>query len=93
MSTTITRTPDELSITSPASYVVPKAYVESVGDEEFNKAPIGTGPFKFVAHDPTRSMTFEANTDYWGEGPYVSSLDLEIVSETSTRIANLAANL
>src|SRR5690606_31596000 len=28
--------------------IVPKHYVEKVGDEEFNLRPIGTGPFKFV---------------------------------------------
>ncbi len=29
--------------------VIPKAYFEKVGEEGFNKHPIGTGPYKFVS--------------------------------------------
>src|SRR5262245_12868043 len=32
-----------------ASWVVPKAYVEKVGDDGFKRAPIGAGPYKFVS--------------------------------------------
>jgi len=31
---------------------VPKKYVEKVGDEGFEKAPIGAGPYKFVSFTP-----------------------------------------
>ena len=32
-----------------AGWVVPKKYVEKVGDDGFKKAPIGAGPYKFVS--------------------------------------------
>src|SRR2546423_1613172 len=35
-----------------ASWIVPKKYVEKVGDEGFKKAPIGAGPYKFVSYSP-----------------------------------------
>src|SRR5262245_34232562 len=35
-----------------AAWIVPKKYVESVGDEGFKKAPIGAGPYKFVSFNP-----------------------------------------
>ncbi|PON11627.1 hypothetical protein C2W62_43825 [Candidatus Entotheonella serta] len=35
-----------------AGFVVPKAYVEEVGEDGFKKHPIGAGPFKFVSHTP-----------------------------------------
>ena len=34
---------------SGAGWIVPKNYVEKVGDEGFKKAPIGAGPYKFVS--------------------------------------------
>jgi peptide/nickel transport system substrate-binding protein len=36
------------TITTGAGWVVPKSYVEKVGDEGFKKAPMGAGPYKFV---------------------------------------------
>jgi peptide/nickel transport system substrate-binding protein len=33
--------------TTGAGWIVPKKYVEKVGDDGFKKAPIGTGPFKW----------------------------------------------
>src|SRR5438477_12373632 len=47
--------PDFLTFYSSATgagWVVPKKYVEQVGDEEFKKAPIGAGLYKFVAFTP-----------------------------------------
>ncbi len=35
-----------------AGWIVPKKYVEKVGDEGFKRAPIGAGPYKFVAFTP-----------------------------------------
>src|ERR1700704_5320272 len=35
-----------------AGWVVPKNYVEKVGDEGFKKGPIGAGPYRFVSFTP-----------------------------------------
>lgn len=74
---------------SASAYVVPKAYVERVGDEEFNKAPIGTGPFRFKSQETGRSMTFETYPDYWGQAADYDSLQLRIVPDLSARTAQL----
>src|SRR5262245_13094901 len=37
------------TLISGASWVVPKKYVEKVGDDGFKKLPIGLGPYKFVS--------------------------------------------
>jgi peptide/nickel transport system substrate-binding protein len=34
--------------TSGAGWIVPKKYVEKVGDDGYKKMPIGTGPYRFV---------------------------------------------
>lgn len=36
---------------------------------------VGTGPFKFVKIDQGRRVIYEANEDYWGEGPYLDTLE------------------
>ena len=47
--------PDFLTFYSSASgagWIVPKKYVEKVGDDGFKKHPIGAGPYKFVSFTP-----------------------------------------
>src|SRR5262245_9978593 len=48
-----------------AAWIVPKKYVEKVGDEGFKKAPIGAGPFKFVSMNPGVELVLEAFPEYW----------------------------
>ena len=39
---------------SGAGWIVPKKYVEKVGDDGYKKAPVGAGPYKFVSFTPGR---------------------------------------
>ena len=48
------------TLVSGASWVVPKKYVEKVGDDGFKKAPVGLGPYKFVSHTPGVELVMEA---------------------------------
>ena len=41
-------------------WIVPKKYVEKVGDDGFKKAPIGAGPYKFVSFTPGVELVLEA---------------------------------
>ena len=43
-----------------AGWIVPKKYVETVGDDGFRKAPIGAGPYKFVSFTPGVELVLEA---------------------------------
>ena len=40
------------TLVTGAGWIVPKKYVEQVGDDGFKKHPIGLGPYKFVSHTP-----------------------------------------
>jgi peptide/nickel transport system substrate-binding protein len=40
----------------------------------FNRAPIGTGPFKWVSRTAGDHLELAANPDYFGEGPYIKRL-------------------
>jgi peptide/nickel transport system substrate-binding protein len=60
--------------TTGAGWIVPKKYVEKVGDEGFKKAPIGCGPYKFVSFNPGVELVLEANEHYWRKAPTVKRL-------------------
>ena len=52
---------------------------------DFNKEPIGTGPYKFVAWNKGESIELEANEDYWGEVPAIKHVIWKIIPEGSSR--------
>src|SRR6185369_5984818 len=72
-----------------AAWVVPKKYLEKVGDEGFKKAPIGAGPYKFVSFNPGVELVLEAHGAYWRKTPSVKRLVLRVVPDESTRLAML----
>src|SRR5881397_1063232 len=77
------------TLVSGASWVVPKKYVERVGDDGFKKQPIGLGPYKFVSHTPGIELVMEANESYWRKMPSVKRLVFKSVPESTTRLAML----
>jgi len=72
-----------------ASWIVPKKYVEKVGDEGFKKAPIGAGPYKFVSFTPGVELVLEAFDQYWRKAPNVKRLVLKSIPDEATRLAAL----
>ena len=72
-----------------AGWVVPKKYVEKVGDDGFKKAPIGAGPYRFVSMTPGIELTLEAFDGYWRKAPSVKRLVLKSVPDETTRAAAL----
>ena len=72
-----------------ASWIVPKKYVEKVGDEGFKKAPVGAGPYKFVSFSPGVELVLEAFDQYWRKSPNVKRLILKSIPDEATRLAAL----
>jgi peptide/nickel transport system substrate-binding protein len=72
-----------------AAWVVPKKYLEKVGDDGFKKAPIGAGPYKFASFTPGLELTLDANDRYWRKVPSVKRLVWKVVPEDLTRLAML----
>ena len=72
-----------------AGWIVPKKYVEKVGDEGFKKAPIGAGPYKFVAFKPGVELVLEAHEHFWRKAPSVKRLVIRSVPDEATRLAAL----
>ena len=72
-----------------AAWVVPKRYVERVGDDGFKRAPIGAGPYRFVSFTPGIELVLEANESYWRKPPSVKRLVFRSVPDDNTRLAML----
>ncbi|MBM3220196.1 MAG: ABC transporter substrate-binding protein [Candidatus Rokubacteria bacterium] len=72
-----------------AGWIVPKKYVEKVGDDGFKKAPVGAGPYRFVSFTPGVEVVVEAFEGYWRKTPSVKRLVFKSVPEESTRLAML----
>ena len=72
-----------------AGWVVPRKYVEKVGEEGFKKAPIGAGPYRFVSVSPGIELVLEAFEGYWRKVPSVKRLILKSVPDETTRAAAL----
>jgi peptide/nickel transport system substrate-binding protein len=74
-----------------AGWIVPKNYVEKVGDEGFKRNPIGAGPYKFVSFTPGVELVMEAFDGYWRKTPSVKRLVFRSIPDEATRLAALKA--
>jgi len=72
-----------------AGWIVPKKYVENVGDDGFKKAPVGAGPYKFVSFRPGVELVLDAFDGYWRKTPSVKRLVFKSIPEETTRLAAL----
>jgi len=77
------------TLVSGAGWVVPKAYVEQVGNDGFKRRPIGAGPYRFVSNTPGVELVMEANESYWRKTPSVKRLVMKSIPEPTTRLAML----
>lgn len=73
---------------APEGAIMPKAYIEKVGEEGFRKNPVGSGPWKFVRNVPGDRIEFTAvTTPHWRGKPQFKDLHILLVPEESTRVA------
>ncbi|PYN75321.1 MAG: hypothetical protein DMD96_28420 [Candidatus Rokuibacteriota bacterium] len=77
------------TLATASSWVVPKKYIEKIGDDGFRKQPVGLGPYKFVSNTPGIELVMEANESYWRKMPSVKRLVFKSVPEPTTRAAML----
>jgi peptide/nickel transport system substrate-binding protein len=77
------------SLATGAGWIVPKRYVQQVGDDGFKQRPVGAGPYRFVSFTPGVELVLEANEDYWRKVPSLKRIVLRVVPDVATRFAML----
>ncbi len=85
-----TKGPNPLMLRMLSEYwaMVPPKYHAEVGENGFQKHPVGTGPFVFKQWKKGDRIIFEANPKYWQAGlPKVKNLIFRPIPESSTRVA------
>lgn len=67
------------------------AMLEAGTPEMLNQAPIGTGPFSFVAYQKDAVIRYAGNKDYWDEPSSIDNLIFAITPDASVRYQKLKA--
>src|SRR5204863_4302668 len=70
-----------------AAWIVPKKYLEKVGEDGFKRQPVGLGPYRFVRMTPGVVVVFEANEQYWRKKPTIKHGVIKRVADRTTRRA------
>jgi len=71
--------------------ILPPKYVAQVGDAEFARKPVGTGPYRLVEWIKDERLVLDANKDYHRGAPAIERLVFRPVPELTTRVAALLA--
>lgn len=72
-----------------AGWIVPKHYVEQVGEEGYQKQPVGAGPYRVVEIKPGAEVVYEAFPHYWRKTPKVKTLIMKSIPEDAVRLSML----
>ena len=72
-----------------AAWIVPKKYIEKVGEDGFRRQPVGLGPYRFVRMTPGIELVLEANEQYWRKKPTIKRVVIKGVPDRTTRLAML----
>lgn len=79
--------------------IVPKKYIQTVGDRTFAERPIGAGPFRYVAGRVDSQIVLERYEQYYGGAPDIPPVGpaplrgvvFRMMPEPATRVAALKA--
>lgn len=92
--------PNQVTITTKTPYpvllaqlvklsIVPKTYVQKLGNTKFNEHPMGSGPYRFVSRVQGVKIDLAANEGYWRGKPPFARVVMHPVLQESTRIADV----
>ena len=71
--------------------LLPPDYMEEVGEEEFARNPVGSGPYMLSEFTESDRYVFTAWDDYWAGRPEVDRVIYQVIPEQSAQVAALLA--
>ncbi|HXL72322.1 MAG TPA: ABC transporter substrate-binding protein, partial [bacterium] len=79
------------ALSSTFDNILPQHLLEGkdINKDDFDRHPIGTGPFRFVKWDTDQKIVLEANPDYWGNKPHLKQFVMRIIPDQSTQFLEL----
>ncbi len=71
--------------------ILPKHLLEGqdINKSDFDRHPVGTGPYKFVEWKTDQQIVLEANPDYWEGKPHIQKFVMRIIPDQSTEFLDL----
>ncbi len=69
--------------------IVPKNYIEKVGDAGFAAKPVGAGPFQIIDFKHDDYVRVKAVRNHYRKTPFVDEVNFKIAEEPATRLAML----
>lgn len=80
------------ALTSTFSSILPKHLLEGKDInhyDAFNRAPVGTGPYKFKEWKTAQQIVLEANPDYWEGKPQIKRFVMRIIPDQAAEFLGI----
>ncbi|MDQ7024751.1 MAG: ABC transporter substrate-binding protein [Anaerolineae bacterium] len=84
-------TPDVPLLSAMASTNAVVLSADVIASEDPSLVTVGTGPFKLESWTPDENTMLSANTDWWGDGPFVDGIEIRIIPDEASILAALRA--
>jgi peptide/nickel transport system substrate-binding protein len=85
--------PAALDYLAMTLYVMPQAYRQQIGVQEYSRHPVGTGPYKITRVNATSEIDLERNDDYYADSPKgrpaIGQIVIHEVADTAAEMAEL----
>ncbi len=71
--------------------IVPKHVLDGkdIANDDFNRMPVGSGPYRVVSHTPGESIVLEAVADHYRQPPAIGTVIFKIVTDQNVILTQL----
>ncbi len=68
-----------------------KTFADQFNNSAANRAPVGTGPYKFDKWEAGKEIVLTRNDDYWGTKPYLDKIVIRFIPDYTAALTALKA--